>query len=401
MFSSFQDPADGIGGMKRRLPNTRHGGSVLDLINIPPVTNDTNAHTPGVNTSWRTIAALCAQMIATIVAATTDAGQRGATSPPSSTVNAAKPDNITAERSRNRRTHPRAVEYGTAASAATGPNVRPDATAASTPPIVSTMFKRPTSRNDGTSACDTAHDEHRARTSHTRKSRIPTRTVRSYPDQNPITTRHDGHDTRGATTPRPAAAYTSTETGHGHTMAMGEYAPFRTPPRRASTRRTGRGPSRSGTRHPHPATTPSPNSPAETVARVPTETGRQHHAFVTEPGWHTYDMLLTPNTPDPVLAQGFAGSVVGVRVILTGPGHYDVDWIRIGAGPADAGTGVDGLPTLEEIVGGAPPFPLPTDKLDYATYAGDAWDWNGRGDASPIDVTGAQTLNGKFQACEG
>ena len=123
------------------------------------------------------------------------------------------------------------------------------------------------------------------------------------------------------------------------------------------------------------------------------------HAFVTEPGWHTYDMLLTPNTPDPVLAQGFAGSVVGVRVILTGPGHYDVDWIRIGAGPADAGNGVDGLPPLGEIVGGAPPFPLPTDKLDYATYAGDAWDWSGRGDATPIDVTGVQILNGKFQGC--
>lgn len=37
--------------MKRRLPNTCQGGSVLDLINIPPVTDDTNAHNPPVNTS--------------------------------------------------------------------------------------------------------------------------------------------------------------------------------------------------------------------------------------------------------------------------------------------------------------------------------------------------------------
>ena len=247
MFLLGQNPTDGIGGMKRRLPNTRHGGSVLDLINIPPVTSDTNAHTSGVNTSWRTNAALCALMIATIVAAVTNAGQRDGTSPPSSIVNAAKPDNITPARSRNRRTHPRAVVYGTSASAATEPRDRPDATAATTSPIVSTTFRRPTSKNDGTSACDTPHGEHRARTSHTRKSRHPARTVRSYPDQNPIGRRHDGHPARGASTPRPAAAYTSTESGHGHTMATGDTTPFRTPPRRASTRRPGRGPSHSGT----------------------------------------------------------------------------------------------------------------------------------------------------------
>ena len=37
--------------MKRRLPNTRQGGSVLDRINTPPVTADTNAHKLSVNTS--------------------------------------------------------------------------------------------------------------------------------------------------------------------------------------------------------------------------------------------------------------------------------------------------------------------------------------------------------------
>ncbi len=35
--------------MKRRLPNTVQGGSVLARINIPPHTNATNPHKPGVN----------------------------------------------------------------------------------------------------------------------------------------------------------------------------------------------------------------------------------------------------------------------------------------------------------------------------------------------------------------
>ena len=37
--------------MKRRLPNTRHGGSVLVVINVPPHTTDTNAHNDPVRIS--------------------------------------------------------------------------------------------------------------------------------------------------------------------------------------------------------------------------------------------------------------------------------------------------------------------------------------------------------------
>ena len=37
--------------MKRRLPKTRHGGSVLVVINAPPHTTDTNDHNEPVLTS--------------------------------------------------------------------------------------------------------------------------------------------------------------------------------------------------------------------------------------------------------------------------------------------------------------------------------------------------------------
>ncbi len=99
--------------MKRRLPNTRQGGSVLDLINIPPVTTDTNAHNPAVNTSCRPTAALCALAITATAAAIASLATRVSTSPPSSIVNAANPDHNTAARAANRRTQSRAVVCGT------------------------------------------------------------------------------------------------------------------------------------------------------------------------------------------------------------------------------------------------------------------------------------------------
>ena len=88
--------------MKRRLPKIRHGGSVLARINIAPVIADANAHNPGVNTSLRATAALCAQIIATTVAATTELGHRDGTSPPNSIAAAENPDNNIPARARNR-----------------------------------------------------------------------------------------------------------------------------------------------------------------------------------------------------------------------------------------------------------------------------------------------------------
>ena len=91
--------------MKRRLPNTCQSGSVLALINIPPVTDDTNAHNPPVNTSWRAAAARRALPITAIVSPRRPVSM----SPPRSIVNAANPDHNIPARAAKQRTQSRAV----------------------------------------------------------------------------------------------------------------------------------------------------------------------------------------------------------------------------------------------------------------------------------------------------
>jgi ABC-type dipeptide/oligopeptide/nickel transport system ATPase component len=49
------------------------------------------------------------------------------------------------------------------------------------------------------------------------------RTCREYPDQNTIGREQDGHCGRGTFTARPSIAYTSTASGHGHTMDMANH----------------------------------------------------------------------------------------------------------------------------------------------------------------------------------
>jgi hypothetical protein len=51
----------------------------------------------------------------------------------------------------------------------------------------------------------------------------PRRTYRQYPDQNTIGLRQPRQSGRGTRTARPAAAYASTVSAHGHTMDMANH----------------------------------------------------------------------------------------------------------------------------------------------------------------------------------
>lgn len=116
------------------------------------------------------------------------------------------------------------------------------------------------------------------------------------------------------------------------------------------------------------------------------------HQFTTADGWNTYDLTMTPNTPDPVNARPWAGQVLTVRLTMTTPGptRIEVDWVRFV--PA-------GLQPVEQLTGGAPPPPFPVDRLDYATLAGNAWDWDTLADATPVNLRSPRVENGRIQAC--
>lgn len=94
--------------MKRRLPTTNQGESVLVVTTIPPLTDATNRQRPTTAQPGRASAALHAAVIASSAHA---AGSRSGvtTSPPRSTANAAKPTATRAALSLKRRHHPRAV----------------------------------------------------------------------------------------------------------------------------------------------------------------------------------------------------------------------------------------------------------------------------------------------------
>ena len=95
-------------------------------------------------------------------------------------------------------------------------------------------------------------------------------------------------------------------------------------------------------------------------------------AFTTHAGWNTYDLPLN-NTMG--LPTSWSGRTVGLRLILNGAGHFDVDWIRLA--PAGAGD-------VQEIVGGPMVDLLPNGKLDFATAAGNPWDMDGPGDVRQL-----------------
>lgn len=155
--------------MKRRLPNTDQGGSVVVPNNVPPLTNPAKTHRAGHAGPCRAAAAVHASPIALTAAADVVFGHRHGTQPPSSTHNDAKPPSHIAAREQNRRTQSLAVVCGTPTTSAAGRTPqRPAVTASSTSPTASTPSSLPTSTELGINACDTAHRPHFPRRIHTR-----------------------------------------------------------------------------------------------------------------------------------------------------------------------------------------------------------------------------------------
>ena len=149
--------------MKRRLPTTNQGESVLVAISLPPHTVDTNRHNPSAAQPASEAAACHASLIAPSAHASGVAGGVTA-SPPSSTANAANAVATLAALAAKRLHHPRAVVWGIPSRSAGGRTPeRPAATSAMTSPIDSTTSSRPTNTNAGNKACVFWHGPQRAR----------------------------------------------------------------------------------------------------------------------------------------------------------------------------------------------------------------------------------------------
>lgn len=162
--------------MKRRLPITYQGEVVLAAISLPPLTAEANRHDPSPAHPGKAAAAANAAPIAASANRVAPAGG-GNDCPPSSTASAANPAPICGARAANRRTHPRAVVYGTPALAAAGRTPhRPLATSATTTPITSAVSSRQASENAGSNAWVTWHGPHRTRGMKIRTQRPAART---------------------------------------------------------------------------------------------------------------------------------------------------------------------------------------------------------------------------------
>jgi len=148
--------------MKRLLPTTSQGETVLAAISLPPVTDDANRHAPSRPHPGKLAAAANAAPIP--ASANRPALADGVTAtPPSSTASAANATPSSRPRARNRRTQPRAVVYGTPAVSAAGRTPHPPpATSAITAPTVSAVSSRQASTNAGNSTWLTPHSPQRS-----------------------------------------------------------------------------------------------------------------------------------------------------------------------------------------------------------------------------------------------
>ena len=107
------------------------------------------------------------------------------------------------------------------------------------------------------------------------------------------------------------------------------------------------------------------------------------------PGWNTYDIALGQGANSGSVP--WSGNMLGLRLIGLTTGHVDVDWVRLV--PADA-------QNVGEIVGGPTINLAPTDRLDYATATGNAWDMDSLRDVSLVGIKpGATAANNRLSAC--
>ena len=115
-------------------------------------------------------------------------------------------------------------------------------------------------------------------------------------------------------------------------------------------------------------------------------------AFWGRGGWQTYDVSLGLDGTVEGMSVPWSGKITGLRFVGTVAGHFDVDWIRLV--PSD-------LRDVQELTGAAPPDAHPNDRLDWPTWAGNAWDMDALTDIqTQVHLQpGATASGGRFHAC--
>ncbi len=113
--------------------------------------------------------------------------------------------------------------------------------------------------------------------------------------------------------------------------------------------------------------------------------------FAAGDGWQTYDIALGQNA-DPSIPLPWSGNMTGLRLAGSLNGHIDIDWIRLV--PA-------GAQNVGELSGGPSRNIRPTDKLDFATAAGNPWDMDSMGDIAETVALkpGFSIANNTFSGC--
>lgn len=111
--------------------------------------------------------------------------------------------------------------------------------------------------------------------------------------------------------------------------------------------------------------------------------------FSASPEQTTYSIDLSPVTTDPGLSAPWAGSIVGLRLLFpVGAGSVELDWVRLAP---------KGDSSLGERTDRALPW-SPNSALDYATWAGNAWDFDDS-DAVTSGVASSSITGGVLSAC--
>lgn len=111
--------------------------------------------------------------------------------------------------------------------------------------------------------------------------------------------------------------------------------------------------------------------------------------FSASPEQTVYSIGLSPATTDPALSAPWAGSIVGLRLLFpVGAGSVDLDWVRLAP---------KGDTALTERTDRAAPT-VRNDALDYATWAGNAWDFDDS-DAGTSGVASSAIAGGVLSAC--
>jgi hypothetical protein len=111
--------------------------------------------------------------------------------------------------------------------------------------------------------------------------------------------------------------------------------------------------------------------------------------FSASPEQTTYSIDLSPVTTDPGLSAPWAGSIVGLRLLFpVGAGSVELDWVRLSPkGAAPLGERTDRAATTS-----------PNNAFDYATLAGNAWDFDDA-DAVTSGVASSSITGGVLSAC--